>query len=415
MSFARCPATVSSTSSEFPSLRLRRGEDRRLRAGHLWIFSNEVDTAATPLTALRPGQLVRVLTDRGAVLGTAYVNPATLICARLLTRRPDTPVDAALLERRLRIALALRERLYPSPHYRWCFGESDGLPGLVLDRFGDIVVGQIAAAGMEAMREAVEHAVRAVLAPVALIWKNDTGARDLERLPREIRAAWGEVPAELEVQERPASDLLLRYRAPLVDGQKTGWFYDQAGNRSRLLRYLARGARVLDVCSYVGAWGLTAAVGGAGAVTCVDSSQRAIDFARRNADANGLAIETLRGDAFETLEALAIAQRRFDVVVLDPPAFIKRRRDAAVGQAAYRRLNQLALRLLNDEGLLVSCSCSFHLEADALLASIQAAARHVGRFVQLLETGGQAPDHPIHPAISETRYLKAFFCRVTPA
>ncbi len=404
---------MSPDSSAFPSLRLRHGEDRRLRAGHLWIFSNEVDIAATPLTALRPGQLVRVLADRGAALGTAYVNPAALICARLLTRHPDTPIDAALLERRLRSALALRERLYPSPYYRWCFGESDGLPGLVLDRFGDIVVGQIATAGMETLREAIEQAIRSVLAPVALVWKNDTGARDLERLPHEVRAAWGEVPAEVDVQEQPASGVVLRYRAPLAEGQKTGWFYDQAGNRSRLLRYLARGARVLDVCSYVGSWGLTAAVGGAAEVTCVDSSQRAIDYARRNAQANGLAIETLHGDAFEALAALVDAQRRFDVVVLDPPAFIKRRREAGAGRAAYRRLNALALRLLDTEGLLVSCSCSYHLEADALQAAIQSAARHVGRFVQLLETGGQAPDHPIHPAIPETRYLKAFFCRVT--
>jgi 23S rRNA (cytosine1962-C5)-methyltransferase len=405
---------LSPPSVEIPPLQLRRGEDRRLRAGHLWIFSNEVDTAATPLTALRPGQLVRVISDRGAALGTAYVNPATLICARIVSRRAGAAVDAELLEQRLRVALALRERLYPSPHYRWCFGESDGLPGLVLDRFGDVVVGQIATAGMEALREAVERAVRAVLNPAALIWKNDTGARDLEQLQREVHAAWGEAPAEVEVQERPAPGVVLRYRAPLAEGQKTGWFYDQAGNRARLLRYLPRGARVLDVCSYAGAWGLTAAAGGAGEVTCVDSSQRALDYVRRNAEANGLAVDTIRGDAFEALEELAAAQRRFDVVVLDPPAFIKRRRESAAGQAAYRRLNQLALRLLDPEGLLVSCSCSYHLEPDALQAAIQAAARHVDRFVQLLEAGGQAPDHPIHPAIPETRYLKAFFCRVMP-
>lgn len=405
---------MSPLSVELPPLQLKRGEDRRLRAGHLWIFSNEVDTAATPLAALQPGQLVRVIADRGASLGTAYVNPATLICARLLTRRAEAAVDAALFERRLRVALALRERLYDSPHYRWCFGESDDLPGLVLDRFGDVVVGQLATAGMEALRETIEQAVRAVLDPAVLIWKNDTGARDLERLAREVRTAWGESPAEVAVEERPAPGLVLRYRAPLAEGQKTGWFYDQAGNRARLLRYLPRGARVLDVCSYAGAWGLTAAAAGAGAVTCVDSSQRALDYVRRNADANGLAVETLRGDAFGTLEALAADHRRFDVIVLDPPAFIKRRREAAAGQAAYRRLNQLAMRLLDPDSLLVSCSCSYHLEPDALQVAIQTAARDVHRFVQLLEVGGQAPDHPIHPAIPQTRYLKAFFCRVTP-
>ncbi len=399
--------------SELPPLQLRRREDRRLRAGHLWIFSNEVDTAATPLTALRAGQLVRVLSDRGVPLGIAYVNPATLICARLVARHSASVVDAALLEARLRSALTLRERLYESPHYRWCFGESDGLPGLVLDRFGEVVVGQIATAGMEAMRDWVESAVRAVLDPAALIWKNDTSARDLEQLPRELRVAWGEMPADVMVEERPAPGLVLRCRAPLAEGQKTGWFYDQTANRARLLRYLRPGARVLDVCSYAGAWGLTAAAGGAGPVTCVDSSERALDYARRNAQVNGFVVETIRGEAFETLASLASAKRRFDVVVLDPPAFIKRRRDVAAGQAAYRRLNQLALRLLDPEGLLVSCSCSYHLEPEALLGAIQAATRHADRFVQLLEAGGQSPDHPVHPAIPETRYLKAYFCRVT--
>lgn len=405
---------MSSSAIDLPPLQLKRGEDRRLRAGHLWIFSNEVDASATPLTALRPGQLVRVLSDRGSPLGIAYVNPAALICARLLTRHPAAVVDAALFERRLRVALTLRERLHSSPHYRWCFGESDGLPGLVLDRFGDVVVGQIATAGMEALRESVEYAVRNVLSPAALIWKNDTAARDLERLPREVRAAWGETPSELEVLEHPAQGLQLRYRAPLVDGQKTGWFYDQAGNRSRLLRYLPRGARVLDVCSYAGAWGVTAAAGGAAQVTCIDSSQRALEYVRRNADANAVSVDTIRGDAFQMLEALAAERRRFDVVVLDPPAFIKRRRDVAAGQAAYRKLNQLALRLLDPEGLLVSCSCSFHLEPEALRLAIQSAARHVDRFVQLLEAGGQSPDHPVHLAIPETRYLKALFCRAIP-
>ena len=406
-----------SADPNLAELRLKRGEDKRLRAGHLWVFSNEVDTAATPLTQLRAGQQVRVVSERGQLLGIGYVNPATLICARIVARAGGPQVAAAIDQRvitaRLRNALALRERLYPTPHYRWCYGESDLLPGLVLERFGDVVVGQIATAGMEALRGEIEAAIRAVLAPATLVWKNDSGARALEGLPDVVATAWGETPDEVEVVEHPSAGRSLRFRAPLAAGQKTGWFYDQAWNRARFTRYLTPGARVLDVCSYAGGWGITAATHGAGEVACVDSSQRALDAVARNAALNGVSIEPLRGDAFEVLEALAASGRRFDAVVVDPPAFIKRRKEIPAGQAAYRKLNQLALRLLAPDGLLVSCSCSYHLEPEALLGAIQGAARHVDRFVQVLESGGQSPDHPVHPAIGETRYLKAYFCRVT--
>jgi 23S rRNA (cytosine1962-C5)-methyltransferase len=261
---------------------------------------------------------------------------------------------------------------------------------------------------MEALKDQVAAAVQAVLGPAGLYWKNDTAARDLEQLPQEARLAFGAVPDELTVMESGLS-----FTAPLAHGQKTGWFYDQSANRARLARYIAPGARVLDVCSYVGAWAITALRAGAERASCVDSSQAAIEFAGANAARNGLALETLRADAFEALKTLNDRGARYDVVVLDPPAFIKRKKDIPQGQAAYRKLNQLALGLLGDEGLLVSCSCSYHLAAEELMAAIQGAARHTGRFVQILEAGGQSPDHPVHPAIPETRYLKAFFCRVT--
>ncbi len=389
-------------------LKLKRGEDRRIRAGHLWIFSNEVDTAATPLTSFEPGALAAVHSDRNQFLGHAYVNPHALICARIVGRDPERPLDESLLVHRVKVALALRERLYRAPYYRVVFGESDGLPGLVLDRYGDVVVGQIATAGMEAVRGDIEAAVEKVLAPKVLFWKNDSAARDLEHLPEVAQAAFGEAPEEIDVVEQG-----VRFIAPLAAGQKTGWFYDQNANRERLRRYLTQGARVLDVCSYVGAWAITALKGGAGSATCVDSSQAALDYAQRNAQANGLAVEALRADAFDALAALQERGARFDIVVLDPPAFIKRKKDLPQGQAAYRKLNQLAMPLIERDGILVSCSCSYHLAPEDLLAAIQGAARHTSRFVQILEAGGQSPDHPVHPAIPETRYLKAFFCRVT--
>ncbi len=396
------------TQSDARVLRLKRGEDRRLSAGHLWVFSNEVDTDSTPLAGFAPGAVAELRSARDAFMGWVCVNPHALICARILSRESSQPVDRALLERRLAAALALRERLGTAHHCRWVFGESDLLPGLVLDRYGEVVVGQIATAGMEALKADIEAAVRTVVNPAALFWKNDSAARGLEHLPQVAEAAFGDVPAEVEVVESG-----LTFRAPLATGQKTGWFYDQSANRRRLRSYLPCGARVLDVCSYAGAWAVSALRQGAAAAHCVDASQTALECAQANAARNGVAIEVTRADAFDALKALGERGARFDVVVLDPPAFIKRKKDIPQGQAAYRKLNQLALGVLAEEGLLVSCSCSYHLAPEALQEALQGAARHAGRFVQILEAGGQSPDHPVHPAIPETRYLKAFFCRAT--
>jgi 23S rRNA (cytosine1962-C5)-methyltransferase len=314
--------------------------------------------------------------------------------------------------------LTWRERLYRSPHYRWVYGESDGLPGLVLDRFGDVVVGQLTTAGMNLQQGVIEEAIRRVLKPRVLLWKNDGGARALEGLPEEVRAAWGEPPERVEVTESAADGGQVVFETELGGGQKTGWFYDQAFNRSQLARFMKAGARVLDVCCYAGGWAATAASLGASRIDCVDASASALERAQANVARQaraGASAEFFahRGDAFDVLAQLAETGERYDVVVVDPPAFIKRRKDIPQGEAAYRKLNQLALRVLSDEGLLISCSCSYHLAIDSLQTAIQAAARHVDRSVQIIYQGMQSPDHPVHPAIPETRYLKAFFCRVT--
>lgn len=400
-------------SSDLPILRLRRHEERRLRAGHLWVFSNEIDTTTTPLTAFAPGDAVRIVSSRDHELGVGYVNPATLIAARILARAPVRHINRRWLVERLRSALELRTRLYATPHYRWVFGESDSLPGLVLDRYGDVIVGQIATFGMERLKGEIEAAIAEVLAPRTLVWKNDSGARALEQLPVECTVAFGEMPDALEVIETLTDGRALRFTTALAAGQKTGWFYDQTFNRSLLPRFLSHGARVLDVCSYAGGWAVTAAAAGAAQVECVDSSQSALERAALNGASFGRAPLLHRGDAFDVLAQLADGGERYDAVIVDPPAFIKRRKEMPQGEAAYRKLNQLALRVLTPGGLLVSCSCSHHLAPDALLGAIQTAARHVERNVQVLHAGGQSPDHPVHPAIPETRYLKAFFCRVT--
>ena len=391
-----------------PQLVLKRHEDRRIRAGHAWVFSNEIDTAATPLAGLPAGAAVRIVDHRRQFVGHALANPHALICARIVSRVEAEPIDAALIGRRLASALALRERYVGGEHYRLVFGESDGLPGLVIDRYGDVLVAQSATWGIELLKGEIETALAALLAPRVVVWKNDGNARDLEALPREVSATAAELPGELLVREGS-----LQFTAPLAEGQKTGWFYDQTANRAQLARLLRPGARVLDVCSYVGAWAVSALAQGAGEAVCVDSSQPALDWARRNAERNGVVVEVRRGDAFETLERLAAEGRRFDVAIVDPPAFIKRRKDQARGEAAYRKLNQQAIGLLAEEALLVSCSCSYHLDAGTLPGLLQSAAVHAGRTLQIIAAGGQSADHPVHPAMPETRYLKALFCRVS--
>ena len=394
------------TVAQLPALRLKRNEDRRLHAGHLWVFSNEVDTQQTPLTRFQAGALVRVLAHNDRALGLAYVNPKSLISARML----DTwsIPDAAWFAARIRLALALRERLYAEPFYRVVYGESDGLPGLVIDRYGTQCVVQIGTVGMELLKAPIQEAVLQVLGCDALLFKNDGGARELEGLPSYVEAAQGHVGEHGLIVEDG-----LQFSAPLALGQKTGWFFDQAANRRALPRYVRKGARVLDVFSYVGAWAVRAAKAGASEVICVDSSAAALELAVRNGERNGLTVSARKGDAFDVLEGLAREGARFDVVIVDPPAFAKRRKDLPKALAAYKRLNQLAMQVLADEAILVSCSCSYHVSAEDLRDAIAKAACAADKHVQILELGGQAPDHPVHPAIPETRYLKAYFCRVT--
>ncbi len=397
--------TDSGPVAQLPALRLKRNEDRRLQAGHLWVFSNEVDIQQTPLTKFAAGDLVRVIAHNDRAIGLGYVNPQALICARLLGTW--TVPDAGWFAGRIRHALSLRERLYAQPFYRLVYGESDGLPGLVIDRFGSTCVVQIATAGMERQKDAIRQALIEVLNPDALVFKHDSAVRTMEGLESYVEHAVGQAAEAVPVIEDG-----LQFSAPLLDGQKTGWFFDQAANRRALVKYIRPGARVLDVFSYVGAWGVRAASSGAAEVWCIDSSTPALELAARNAERNGLMVRTRKGDAFDVLEELIIEQAKFDVIVLDPPAFAKRKKDLPKAQGAYRRLNQLAMQLMAPEGILVSCSCSYHLSAGELQDALAKAARGAGRQVQILEGGGQAPDHPVHPAISETRYLKAYFCRV---
>ena len=365
--------------------------------------------AHTPLTSFAPGDPVQIQDSRGTPVGSGYVNPRSLICARLVSREPERPLDRDLLAARIAGALALRERLFPGePFYRLVYGESDGLPGLVVDRFGDVLVVQVTTAGMDRVREEILGVLVDLVAPAGILLRNDTGSRELEGLEQYVEVAHGEVPERAEIRENG-----VRFLVPLTGGQKTGWFYDHRDNRARLGRYVA-GRRVLDVFSYAGGWGVQAAAAGAAQVLCVDSSAAALALMEESAALNGVGarVRGLQEDAFDALRDLGLARERFDVIVLDPPAFIKRRKDYKQGEKAYQKLNRLALELLSPDGILVSASCSFHLERDALLDAVLRAGRDTGRELQILEEGHQGPDHPVHPAIPETAYLKAFFARV---
>ncbi|SFA40053.1 class I SAM-dependent rRNA methyltransferase [Metapseudomonas otitidis] len=393
-----------------PSLRLKANADRRLRAGHLWVYSNEVDVVATPLNAFQPGDQAILEAAGGKPLGVVALSPNNLICARLVSRDVKHVLDKSLLVHRLNVALSLRERLFDKPFYRLVYGDSDLLPGLVVDRFGDHLVVQLASAAMERNKDAVLDALVQVLKPRGVLWKNDSAARDAEGLERYVDTAFGVVPEWVALEENG-----VKFEAPVLEGQKTGWFYDHRMNRARLAPYV-EGKRVLDLFSYIGGWGVQAAAFGASEVFCVDASGFALDGVERNATLNGVAekVTCVEGDVFEALKELKAAEERFDVVVADPPAFIKRKKDLKNGEAAYRRLNEQAMRLLNKDGILVSASCSMHLPEDDLQNILLGSARHLDRNIQLLERGGQGPDHPVHPAIVETRYIKSLTVRLLP-
>lgn len=393
-----------------PPLVLKSQADKRLRRGHLWVYSNEVDTGKSPLRDFEPGQQAQLLNHRKQSLGVVTVNPNTLICARLVSRDQRYPLNKSLLVHRLQQAAALRRSCFDKPFYRLVFGDADLLPGLVVDRFGDVLVVQIASAGMERVKDDIVQALQQCFSPSGILLRNDHGARELENLPAYVETL-GEVADAVELLENDT-----RFLAPVRSGQKTGWFYDHRVNRACLQGHAA-GKCVLDMFSYVGGWGVQAARAGAGRVVCVDASRQALDWVAENAALNGLQarVETRAGKAVEVMKHMIADGERFDIVVLDPPAFIKRRRDQHAGEAAYRHINDMAMRLLCRDGLLVSASCSMHLPRAALTDIIRGAARHLDRHAQLIYQGGQGPDHPIHPAIAETDYLKAAFARVLAA
>ncbi len=383
-----------------PLLRLMPGRDRRVKHGHPWVYSNEIrmDAAAR---ALPPGSPVRLEGEDGVRHGVWHFNPHSLIAARLLDRRRDAAPDAAWFHGRLAAALALRARLGVAHFCRLAHAEADGLPGLVVDRFDDVLAVQANTAGMDRALPLVLEALESLVSPRAILLRNDSPVRRLEGLAEETRLAHG-TEALARVEENG-----LTFEVDLLNGQKTGWFFDQRDNRARVAA-LASGATVLDAFCHTGGFGLAAAKAGAASVTLLDRSQPALDLALATAAANGLTgIEALRGDALEVLEKLGAAGRRFGVVVSDPPAFAKTRKDIPNALRAYARLARLSAALAEPGGFLFIASCSHHAEPLAFFDAVAEGVFRARRTGRILWSGGAGPDHPVHPMLPESAYLKA--------
>jgi 23S rRNA (cytosine1962-C5)-methyltransferase len=383
-----------------PLLRLKPKEGRRARAGAPWIFSNEIALDPKAKT-LAPGSLVHVQGDDGQNFGTGYFNPKSLIAVRLLDPAPNERIDAAFFARRLRHALATREAFYDAPYYRLVHAEGDGLPGLVIDRFGDICSVQVTTAGMEALTPAILEALDEVIAPQTVVLRNDTPARALEGLESYVRPAKDEMPSRITVIENG-----IRYFADLGTGQKSGWYYDQRDNHA-FMANLAKGRSVLDAYCYAGGFAIAAGRSGATEVVGLDSSQAALDLAQEAAAANGISANFVKADVFEELERLAARGETFDIVIADPPPFVKSRKDLEAGAKAYRKLARLAAAVTARSGFLFLASCSHNIPADRFALECGIGILRGGRRAALIHQSGAGADHPVHPLLPETAYLKA--------
>lgn len=396
------------TSPSVPVLRLKPKTDpRRLRHGAPWVFADEV-VADRRTRALEPGTIARLEDGARRPLGLVAVNPGSKIIGRVLDRDPEAVIGEGWLAARLETALAHRARLYDSPFYRLAHAEADGLPGVVIDRFGDTAVIQPNAAWAERLLVPLTEALITVTG-VSTVIKNAGGrARAQEGLDDVSRVLRGALDGPVAV---PMNGAL--YLADLESGQKTGLYYDQRPNHAFAQR-LAAGARVLDVFSHVGGFSLAALAAGAADALAVDGSAPALALARESAARMGAAdrLTVQQADAFAAMEALGGEGARFDLVVCDPPAFAPSKQALGQGLRAYERVARLAARLVESGGYLVLCSCSHAADLERFRAASLRGIGRAGRQVQIVHTGFAGADHPLHPALAESGYLKALFCRV---
>lgn len=382
------------------SIELSPGRERRVLSGHPWIFSNEI---ANIRGERAPGAAAEIFAASGKFLGTGYYNPHSLIAARLLSRSRIDIDSVAFYQERLHQALALRQSLYPDlATFRLVHGEGDFLPGLVVDKYGDYLSLQFLSYGMDARRDLIVAALAELLSPAGIVARNDVGVRSLEGLDDRVEVLWGDIPDRIEIEEHGLS-----FQVSLLSGQKTGHFLDQKENHL-LLKGIVAGKEVLDCFCYSGSWGVHAAAFGAAQVTCLDISERAIGLARENGARNNVAgrMEFQTVDVFERLRSLHGEGRLFDVIVLDPPAFVKSKKALKEAEKGYLTINRRAMELLRPGGFLITCSCSFHMGRELFTDLLRSAAIQARREFRLRSVHSQAPDHPVLLAVPETEYLK---------
>lgn len=376
---------------------------RRLKSGYPWVM--RPDMSQPNLKDFEAGSLVDFVGAKGLFAARGYIHPKTVLAGRALTRYEHENIDDAFWDKRVRAAFEKREALYKEPFYRLIHAESDGFPGLIVDRYGDYLAVQVNTVGMHKLYPQIEKILVAVLKPKAIIVRSDEGIDDPEKFSgAKIGVSYG----TLDTKILPIEENGITFYADIVEGQKTGWFYDQRDNR-RDVAALARGKTMLDMFCYNGGFGVTAAVGGASSVLFVDSSEDAIERARGNAARNSVEAKCkfINGKAFNVLEQLAKEERTFDVVCVDPPAFIKSRRDAGSGLHGYQKLAKLSAPLVAEKGHMFFASCSHHASLKDLIRNVGDGIKKAGRKAELIKTSGAAPDHPVHPLLPETGYLKA--------
>jgi 23S rRNA (cytosine1962-C5)-methyltransferase len=394
-------------ADSIPTISLLPRQEGRIRAGHAWVFANEIhgDVAALPA-----GGVVDVADAKGRFIGRGLANPRSLLAIRMFSREREDLDDVSFWVGRLESALALRGAVVPGrTAYRLVHGEADGLPGVVIDRYNDVYVVQVNTLGADLRSELLLDAMTRVLTPRAIVRRSDLRSRELEGVGPDHGVARGEVPPAPVIIDELGTTFAIEVAA----GQKTGHFFDQAENRAFAGR-ICRGRTFLDVFSNTGGFALHALRGGATSAVCVDSSADVARLATRNAAINGASsrFEFRIGEAKEEMAALASAGRRFEAVSVDPPAFAKSRKTAGNALRGYADVNAAAIGLVTVGGFLFSSSCSYHVEEERFLEAILEGARKRGRWLRMLRRGEQAPDHPVLPAHPETRYLKHFAFQV---
>lgn len=379
---------------------LNKNEDRRIKSGHPWVFSNEIREVSGDRTS---GITAELYDAAGVFIAVGHYNPHSLIAFRVVSRIHEEIDTVEFFERRIESALAHRTATFPGLNtFRAVYGESDFLPGLVVDRYGDYLSIQLISVGMDSRRELIVAALKSLFRPHGIIARNDVGIRKLEGLEEQVEILWGDIPERVDMNE---NDLL--FQVSLRDGQKTGGFLDQKQNHL-LLKDICRGKKVLDCFCYTGSWAIHAASFGAATVLGVDISAKAVGYASSHAKLNksGGRVTFEECDAFERLRSLNQEGKRYGVIVMDPPAFVKSRKNIAEATKGYLTLNRRALELLEPGGYLISCSCSYHIGREAFRDILIQAARLAKREVRLVKTSSQAEDHPVLLSFPESEYLK---------